>query len=490
MAGTTADRPIDIDISSNDYSSVLRSSSEWFESLDNAHSLRISVSSVAALTGYHEFAAKDFSSKFLHLLYQDAWDQQRVDCAAVGIHLVDEKEEIEKLVKNASPARRKMKTAIIETKMGKVSSKKDMSKVLEESTKSLEDAVVQGKMTKNEARLVKDYTTSEVYKSFGITWEDVALDEYERRYRCTVHSRNENFKLWKFYEEEGEGGRGRWDEVVEAGRRRRSDNDATNDNANNGDDNTTSTTTITTTTTNTTTTTKTTRSTNPLFYLIGIADGIKDEMFINPDKKDLEDEFDDGLDFKPVIIECKHRMTRYSQRFYEVIQVVIYMLMHGADEGDLVEVLRGELEEGTEEEEEKNNTETKTIVEEKPPTNININVTRMKLRDHAIDHEYNLRNSIVPRLYDAARAVFRTRGDAHLRYRLLMAIAGEDCQAQQDFFEEVGLGDWIGEVGLLNVSERMSTDHTSRRKTEAEKLHQEGTIVDNGKKKKKRRQQT
>ena len=88
--------------------------------------------SVAALTGYHEFAAKDFSSKFLHLLYQDAWDQQRVDCAAVGIHLVDEKEEIEKLVKNASPARRKMKTAIIETKMGKVSSKKDMSEVLEE----------------------------------------------------------------------------------------------------------------------------------------------------------------------------------------------------------------------------------------------------------------------------------------------------------------------------------------------------------------------
>ena len=55
-----------------------------------------------------------------------------MDCAAVGIHLVDEKEEIEKLVKNASPARRKMKTAIIETKMGKVSSKKDMSKVLEE----------------------------------------------------------------------------------------------------------------------------------------------------------------------------------------------------------------------------------------------------------------------------------------------------------------------------------------------------------------------
>lgn len=46
----------------------------------------------------------------------------------------------------------------------------------------------------------------------------------------------------------------------------------------------------------------------------------------------------------------------------------------------------------------------------------------MKLRDHAIDHEYNLRNSIVPRLYDVARAVFRTRGDAHLRYRLLMAI--------------------------------------------------------------------
>ena len=72
----------------------------------------------------------------------------------------------------------------------------------------------------------------------------------------------------------------------------------------------------------------------------------------------------------------------------------------------------------------------------------------------------------------------------------MLATAGEDCQAQQDFFEEVGLGDWIGEVGLLNVSERMSTDHTSRRKTEAEKLHQEGTIVDNGKKKKKRRQQT
>lgn len=359
----------------------------------------------------------------------------------------------------------------------------------------------------------QDYTTSEVYKSFGIAWEDVALDEYERRFGCEVGSRNERFRSWRFWEEEEEEGgrseRRRWDEVGDMGRRRAETETVTGTGTE-----TTTTAANTTTSTNTTTTTNTLQppppQQQPLFYLIGIADGIKEEIFHNPLKKDPTDPFDDGIDFKPIIIECKHRMNKYSYRFYEVIQVVIYMIMHGTDEGDLVEVLRGDLD---------NEKVTKVSeVSEKVPqvTNININVTRMKLRDDSIDHEYNLRNSIVPRLYDLTKAVFKTRMDEHLRYRLLVGIAREDWKGLEDFFEEVGLGEWIGELtlGTQQSSEkarcvlillrsvvvvvvlealkaliliRRSTKNSHRRKSEAEKLHQEGTIIDTGKKKKKKR---
>ncbi|GMH69481.1 hypothetical protein TL16_g05167 [Triparma laevis f. inornata] len=526
MSGLTSDQPINVDDHQNrprpSSPPTLRSSTSAFSSPTSHNNLRISVSSVASLTGYHEFQSNQFPLKFLNLLYQDNYQQQIIDCAALGLHLINEHEQIDEIIKNSSPVRHKVKEAIKSTKMGEVKSRLDMNDMLTDSKVSVNAtvnaAVNGGKLTHSEAERIKDYTTSEVYKSFGIAWEDVALDEYERRFGCEVGSRNERFRSWRFWEEEEEeeGGRSerrRWDEVGDMGKRRADTETVTGTGTG---------TETTTTAANTTTSTSTTTTTNtlqplppqqqPLFYLIGIADGIKDEIFHNPLKKDPTDPFDDGIDFKPIIIECKHRMNKYSYRFYEVIQVVIYMIMHGTDEGDLVEVLRGDLD---------NEKVTKVSeVSEKVPqvTNININVTRMKLRDDSIDHEYNLRNSIVPRLYDLTKAVFKTRMDEHLRYRLLVGVAREDWKGLEDFFEEVGLGEWIGELtlGTQQSSEkarcvlillrsvvvvvvvvpealkaliliRRSTENSQRRKSEAEKLHQEGTIIDTGKKKKKKR---
>ena len=198
------------------------------------------------------------------------------------------------------------------------------------------------------------------------------------------------------------------------------------------------------------------------FYILGCADGIRDEMI--PNNKDVlnsDDDDDDSWTFRRVIVECKHRMKQIhpTPPLYEQLQAAVYCFMYNVEEADILQVLRSgttpnlvqaSIQRETQVENEgrrmvqtkiqvttdqfapdKNETpsapdtatpeivSSESLVRPKPI----ISVTRVSLNDPIMQHRHQFFQTVLPRLRSFVEAVYEIRSNDDKRYRFLAAAS-------------------------------------------------------------------
>ena len=444
--------------------------------------LRIPCSSIASLVGLHPFQSPNFPELFFNFLYQGDNELKIHDCLAIGVELVDEEEILVEVLGGQGRNRlRKEWEGVLSDKSASVaeaSAKKERfmkvvsegqkkvrnaEKVLGESRKELQEKVLAGErkekrvtmerrvaeleeklkkavgevgepMTEAQRNLLENMARKKIDCGFGNNHEDDALNEYERRTGNSVGERNTEFLYWNFPSDEAKA------PITTV----------------NGEE----------------------FSPDTLFTFVGVADGISSELSVDRE----EDR---------VVVECKHRMNdKYFGKnarpppFYDLIQLVSYMLMYDIERGDLLQCLRSNLNPTTKSDK-KIDDETKKKIEanrqkalairkkkieqqsvqqgqarsstitvkhplpgpQAPPvdscsptkTVCEINITRISLRSPDSNHAQNFAEHIIPKLYCFARAVDVVKASDSRRRHLVLMMAMGDVLGLKDFFIELGL---------------------------------------------------
>jgi len=169
----------------------------------------------------------------------------------------------------------------------------------------------------------------------------------------------------------------------------------------------------------------------PFFSIVGIADGIRDELWYDEegthggrcnDGEHLARNHDDEKwKLRSLVVEVKHRMNRLSSPppFYDEIQAIVYSLMYQVEVCEIVQVLRTKHAR-------KRKRETESNSEDKKGGNTTFSVHRVYLNDAIMKHRENFFNLLLPRLYSIVEAVYAIREDDTKRYRLLHLLATND----------------------------------------------------------------
>jgi hypothetical protein len=183
----------------------------------------------------------------------------------------------------------------------------------------------------------------------------------------------------------------------------------------------------------------------------------------NDDEYNFSDDDDNNEQWtvRPIIVECKHRMSqaKVPPPLYDQIQTCLYMNMYKVDDADLIQVVRRNTkrmttttttpaikkdydDEGAEGKENdqpmkkanddttmtkannnnNNNGEKKT---KEGNHNVQITISRISLNDPIHNHQYHWNETLLPRLASFVDAVYNVRKDDGKRYRLLMALVEE-----------------------------------------------------------------
>ena len=438
-------------------------------------SLRIAASNVAAVAGFHPW--KHLPELFLmDCVYQGSAGKAllRHDAELLGLAIVDDpNEQFRELAAKAG----------MEDKWKEVVRIKNGSKTVhsvEEATK-VKAAIVKEaatKLSKDELKSLQEGVRSAVDTGYGIQHEDAALDEYEEKIGFPVTDRNCEIRSWPF-QKTGDtsvspmAGATAWVPChVIPGRGRRDASEADKvDPAVEQDEQ------------------------KPFFYITGSVDGIRDELALVTEEatssKPVDAEFDDDdndcITLRSVIVECKHRMHRLRPvpPLYEQIQAIAYMLMYNVHEADILQVLRvgpkvetqeeneedakprastpeaprdssetnnthleqegegdgttvksnapGSLVRSEEEEQEEKDKSGDTQSHTQPHTcssNIIISTHRVSLDDPVLRHRHEWGCTILPRLRSFVDAVYRVRSDDGLRYQMLSAFVDSTAPKQ------------------------------------------------------------
>jgi hypothetical protein len=303
------------------------------------HSLRISVSELAACVGYHPF--RTLPKVAMDHVYQGSAGQAllRHDAQLLGLPLISERQALLDIAQQAGAATQQALQSALQVQTGE----KKVQSV--ETAEKLRQTVVQEakkskKLSKEQLATLQEGARHSINTGFGNSWESQALDLYERQCGWEVQERNTEIRMWPF----DENGR----EIQSAYAYRRLDN-------------------ATTSTSTSTDLPPPKRQKNTIaeiidlvvekdekiaapepqkacfFSLRGAVDGIREELApSNIPSSNKKDDDDDSWILRRIIVECKHRMSRLqaSPPLYEMIQTTAYCLMYEAEEADLVQVLR------------------------------------------------------------------------------------------------------------------------------------------------------
>ena len=309
------------------------------------HSLRISVSDLAACVGFNPF--KDLPQLAIDHVYQGTLGQAllRHDAKLLGLRLETEEQLLMEIAQKAGKSTQKALESALKVKKGQ----KRLANV--EQVQNLCKNIVQTakeskKLSQDQIKQLQKGTTDSVHTGFGTFWESQALDQYEKTCGWPVRQRNEEIRIWRFRKTEDNNTVHPMEpafsygtlinETFESNRQQEtSSNDAKD-------------------------TTATVASIDDVhdlnfqqaqhkrqkrehcfFSLRGAIDGIRDELTPNL-LSSQDDDDDDSWVLHPVIVECKHRMHRLqdSPPLYEIIQTIAYCQMYQVQEADLVQVLR------------------------------------------------------------------------------------------------------------------------------------------------------
>ncbi|KAL7466448.1 hypothetical protein ACHAXS_006747 [Conticribra weissflogii] len=154
------------------------------------------------------------------------------------------------------------------------------------------------------------------------------------------------------------------------------------------------------------------------------------------EKAIVEDTYDSSFDedieqwsLRPIIVECKHRMTKAHNPppLYDQIQTCVYCHMYGVEEADLIQVVRRQCHDKSRDN--GNRTDEQQM---------EITISRICLNDPIHNHQHHWTATLLPRIASFVDAVYNIRRDDGKRFRLLMAMA--QCEMGVEY-----LGTNIGE---------------------------------------------
>ncbi|GKY97309.1 hypothetical protein MPSEU_000689300 [Mayamaea pseudoterrestris] len=318
------------------------------------HSLRISVSNLAALVGFHPY--KQVPELVQQLVYQGSVGQLllRQDAELLGLVIVSPQQQLEQVAQKAGSATRQA----LEQALTKTSDSVEAANVIK--TKVLKEATKTGKLQATELKLLQEGVRSAVDTKHGTWHEDAALDVYEQQTGWPVRERNAQVKSWAFATIEqdhvstvtpmgpatcafrsnrqasrSEGSESLNEERNDNGGKRPKIIDLTDDDGESDFDQQKGQTPA------TGAVDEGNRVDPPFLYLLGSIDGLRDELAENAA---AENEDDDSWILRPIVVECKHRMNRIHKvpPLYEQIQTVAYCFMHDTEHADLLQVMRRE----------------------------------------------------------------------------------------------------------------------------------------------------
>mmetsp|Transcript_11455 Transcript_11455/g.21425 ORF Transcript_11455/g.21425 Transcript_11455/m.21425 type:complete len:548 (+) Transcript_11455:26-1669(+) len=394
---------------------------------NSRHSLRLSSTSVAAMTGFHPYT--NLAKLFMDLVYQGYIGQKLLqqDAQLLGIQLMSEQESLLQLAQKAgtdvlsaiqhSMNVSKGKIRVNNVQDANVLKKNIMDKVQKSSSLSI-----------GERKILQEATRYNINTGFGKDHEEDALDLYEKQCGWEVTCRNEGFKYWKFHlDKDGN--------AVPM-------NHTTDDKQGHG------------------TTSSDIEGKKPFFFIVGVADGIRDELYHvdnlhtskeNQNNNDNDDDDDDDDDTKQwalrqVVVECKHRMRKafIPPPIYDQIQLVIYCMMYGTSEGEIVQVVKNNIHKKQPQQQDGNTTNNKNGATTNNTTS-HITISRISLQEDENDtmqHRHNWYNTILPRLTSFVHAVYNVRANDDKRYRMIHAAAAAATGASASLGENNDECDW------------------------------------------------
>jgi hypothetical protein len=456
------------------------------------HSLRVSASNIAAMTGFHPW--KNLPELLLHdLVYQGVQgkDLLRHDAALLGLTLVAPDEVLRQLAQKAGVATGLAVHDALLVKQGIT-----VLPTVQAATAVKEKAVQEAAkvLSKTELRILKEGVRSAVDTGYGTAHENEALDLYQQQTGWPVEERNAKVFVWQFGLRDDESVGPTVAPLRPASALIRPEkrvivvnddteeegeactySDARQDDATRND-----------------------ALGEPFFSILGSVDGIREELAPNnaTGAEFAGNDDDESWVLRKVIVECKHRMHRiqHTPPLYEQIQTTTYCLMYGVEDADIVQVLRTQQQtkldtrkrhkpsnndsQGTkqtsldtlinddggtdqhneERRNESNGTTDKdnetgprgkvdsvknetrkraanqadrdsTVETDVATSNVTIAVSRISLDDPIMQHRQQWKSCILPRLRSFVEAVYRIRSDDDKRYRMLLAVS--DVSADQ-----------------------------------------------------------
>jgi hypothetical protein len=478
------------------------------------HSLRLSSSSIAAMTGFHPYT--NLAKLFMDLVYQGYVGQRLLhhDAKLLGIELLSEQQVLLQLAQKAGKDVLGAVQHSMEVSKGKVKVKN-----VQDANDLKKDIVAKVQRSSNlstgERNILQEATRYNINTGFGKDHEKDALDLYEKQCGWQVTCRNEDLKCWKF-QLDNDGHAVPMDAPqsysLQSVLNHEPDiitihDDDDDDDKDDGD----------------VVAPRDRLSTMPFFSILGVADGIRDELYHvgsttsnennnnnnnnnnkddtltfnhhdnhhhdNHDKHDHHHPTDDTKDWalRQVVIECKHRMRKafVPPPIYDQIQLVIYCMMYGTSEGEMVQVVRNhqavqevqvqEVQVQVQQQEEphqqqqppptephqqdttihiKESTNTTT-------TNTHITISRISLNENDVmKHFQNWHNTILPRLTSFVHAVYNVRANDDKRYRMIQAAAqaslgGDESKWWQILLEECP---WLKDCDIALYRNKSSMD--------------------------------
>jgi len=419
-------------------------------------SLRIPASRIAAVAGYNPFAI--LPELFLEFIYQGGHELRLQDARELRMQLVSADTLLSELAQKAGEATAKALESAMQVKDGT----KTLANVAVADTlkrKVLEEAQKSKALNSEEIKKLAEGARRYVDTGFGTHHEDDALNLFEKKCGWKVRERNVSILNWPFLRV--------GDVTVKpmgpAKAREHNPIDLCTGEALSVGSSTTG-------------GFMAEEPPKPYFIISGAVDGIRDELWCPPND-DEKSGIDEEWVLRKVIVECKHRMRRAynTPPLYDQIQTTAYCLMYGAEEADIIQVLRKEgatkrqkLQPVTNEEimqreqtkiddylEKKQSLEYRDVGKltaeasaliqpcttkkgskarlneenyesEVPEQMIEIVVSRISLDDSIMNHRHNWHSIVLPRLRSFVDAVYRVRANDELRKLFLEVVATEE----------------------------------------------------------------
>ena len=413
------------------------------------HSLRLSASQIAAMTGYHPYTI--LPRLLMDLVYQGSVGQAllRRDANLINVELITEEESLLRIAKKAGAGVEKAFKSSLDVSKGK----KKVSSI--QGASSLKNDVVSKALkskllSKTELKQLSEGTRYHVNTGFGKEHEDNALDLYETLTGLEVRERNTELKYWDFMREED---LQHWQECDTKGWTKRSvvpignakpllKTNGDEHSSNHGDTGTSSVEPIIIESDDSSLECEKEKTADcgksesrgknmkigeakPFFSILGVADGVCDELFPeSPDGIKESENSEEEWNLRTVVIECKHRMKKafLPPPIYDQIQAIVYCLMYNTREAEIVQVVR----EAKGKHVGQRNKESKVEIKEEgdfEKRSTNITQSRVSLDDPVMKHEENWVSTILPRLREFVEAVYSIRSDNEKRYNMIKAAA-------------------------------------------------------------------